>query len=67
MQQVLQSNETGRVSSKVVADAKTILTPSQLQALRDLRAIQQANARKRDLPVQPLPTLPEEKKFGGGG
>lgn len=61
LQQAMQAAGAGHVSAKLVAQAKTFLTPAQLQALSDLRALQQANSRRRNQPVQTLPTTP-----GGG-
>lgn len=55
---VMQANNTGRVSAKVVNDAKAFLSPPQMEALRDLRAIQQANSRKRNTVAPALPTAP---------
>ncbi len=55
LQATMQANNTGRVSGKVVNDAAAFLSPEQLQTLRDLRAIQQANSKKRNAPAQPLP------------
>jgi hypothetical protein len=56
IQQVMQENSTSRINARVIAASKDILTPVQMQALQDLRAIQQANAIKRTQPVQVLPT-----------
>ncbi len=56
IQQVMQDNNTARINAKVIAASKDFLTPVQMQALQDLRAIQQANAVKRAQPVQVLPT-----------
>jgi hypothetical protein len=56
IQQVMQENNTARINAKVIAASKDFLTPVQMQALQDLRAIQQANAVKRAQPVQVLPT-----------
>ena len=55
-QQVMQDNSTSRINARVIAASKDFLTPVQMQALQDLRAIQQANAIKRSQPVQVLPT-----------
>jgi hypothetical protein len=60
-QQVLVDNETSRVTAKVVSDSKDFLSPAQVQALRDLRAIQQANSRKRNQPLQILPATPRSQ------
>jgi hypothetical protein len=58
IQQVMQDSNTSRINAKVIAASKDFLTPVQMQALQDLRAIQQANALKRAQPVQILPTSP---------
>lgn len=58
---VMRANDTGRVSAKVVNDAAAFLTPAQLQALKDLRAIQQANSRRRNTPISVLPATPGGK------
>jgi hypothetical protein len=58
IQQVMQENNTARISAKVISASKDFLSPVQIQALQDLRAIQQANAVKRAQPVQVLPTSP---------
>lgn len=55
LQASMQANKAGRVTGKVVKDATTFLNPAQMQVLRDLRAIQQANSQKRLAPVAPLP------------
>jgi hypothetical protein len=56
--QILDQNEAGRVTAKVIADSQDILSPVQLKALQDMRAIQRANSLKRNLPGQVLPTTP---------
>ena len=55
--QVLEDNNTTRITAKVVSTAQEFLSPAQHQALQDLRAIQQANSQKRNQPVQILPTV----------
>lgn len=55
LQASMQANNAGRVTGKVVKDATAFLNPAQMQVLRDLRAIQQANSQKRLAPVAPLP------------
>jgi phage shock protein A len=66
LHQSLQQHETGRITAKVIADSKNFLTPEQVLALQDLRAVQQANSEKRNLPTQVLPTaanpVPPDKK-----
>jgi chromosome segregation ATPase len=64
LRQSLQQHETGRITAKVIADSKSFLTPEQILALQDLRAVQQANSDKRNAPTQILPTAttPPDKK-----
>jgi len=56
IKQVLEDSGATRITAKVVSATKDFLSPAQHQALEDLRAIQQANALKRNQPVQILPT-----------
>lgn len=56
---VLQESNATRITTRVINDSREILSPTQLRALQDLRAVQQANAQKRNAPVQYLPTTPE--------
>lgn len=56
LQQVMQDNNTGHVTPKVITDSRGFLSPTQVQALQDLRAIQLANSVKRNQAVQVLPT-----------
>jgi len=52
---VLLDSNANRITTKVVNDSRPFLSPVQLQALQDLRAVQQANSQKRNQPVQVLP------------
>ncbi len=54
----MQANNANHVTPKVITDAKEFLSPMQVQTLRDLRAIQQANSQQRNQPVQVLPATP---------
>jgi hypothetical protein len=53
--EVLQNSNANKITTKVINDSREFLTPVQLQALQDLRAVQQANAQKRIQPIQVLP------------
>jgi hypothetical protein len=55
---VLQDNNSTRITAKVIRDAREVLSPIQMQALEDLRAVQQANSQKRNQPMQALPNSP---------
>jgi FtsZ-binding cell division protein ZapB len=52
----MQASNSNRISSPVIEAAKEFLSPAQLRALQDLRAMQQANSQKRNQPGQALPT-----------
>ena len=57
---VLQESNTTRITTRVINDSRGILSPTQLRALQDLRAVQEANSQNQNMPVvQALPTTPE--------
>lgn len=58
LEQVMQGERATHVTPQLIHDAASFLTPPQIQALRDLRAIGDENSRKRNQPLQPLPTTP---------
>jgi len=58
MTQLLEQTNAGHITPEVITGAKDFLSPTQLQALQDLRAIFLANAQKRLQPGQILPTAP---------
>lgn len=58
LQQVMTENDTSRVSASVVKGARDFLAPTQLEALKDLRALQQANSKKRNQIKPVLPVTP---------
>ena len=58
MTQLLQANNATRITTPVLDGAREILSPVQMQALQDMRAIQLANSQKRLQPGQVLPTAP---------
>jgi hypothetical protein len=56
LQQVMQDSGRGNISVKLINDSKGFLSPAQVQALQDLRAIQLADSQKRNQAIQVLPT-----------
>ncbi len=67
LNQVLQATGATHVTDPVIAGAQQFLSPTQLQALQDLRAIQQANSLKRSQAGQALPTMPPAPATKNGG
>lgn len=62
---ILQGNSDARISAKMVEDARAFLSPLQLQVLQDLRAVQQADERRRierlQVALTPLPVDPKDE------
>ncbi len=56
LNEVMQKTQASHVTEEVIAGAKEFLSPAQLQALQDLRALTLANAQKRLQATQILPT-----------
>jgi hypothetical protein len=56
---MLLTNNASRITARVITDSREFLSPGQVRTLQDLRAVQQANAQKRNSPVQFLPNAPE--------
>ncbi|MEO7413896.1 MAG: hypothetical protein ABIZ81_11110 [Opitutaceae bacterium] len=66
IQGILQESNGTEITAKVISEAKEFLSPLQLQVLQDLRAVQQADERRRlerlQASLTPLPVDPADPK-----
>lgn len=62
---ILQGNSDARITAKMIEDAREFLSPLQLQVMQDLRAVQQADERRRierlQVALTPLPVDPKDE------